>query len=262
MNCRALLVVCLLPVSSTAVLAVDPDAMERRATDPETGALPSGWAVGPGMVLESGLYDGGDSSMSAAPTLYFRSEHCKIYLKTAGCRLAGNGWFELDAMADLRLDGFEPGDSAVLVGMEQREDSIDVGFEMEFTTPVGIFEIEALTDALGRHGGQELNVSWNAPLILKRSVIQFQLGYSLKSADLADYYYGVRADEIAPGRPQYDVGSTGTWQVGVRGSQRISRQMLFLYSAQYERFSSAIRSSPIVDDDGQMRLFTGIGWRF
>ena len=249
-------------LTALPALAVDVERLERRATDPETGPLPPGWMVGPGMVFESGTYSSGNSSFTPVPTLYFRNDRCDIYLKTAGCRLLERGRFELDAVAELRLDGFAPADDRMLSGMEEREPTIDVGLEMAMTTPVGIFEVEALQDPLGRHGGRELTLSWNAPLVLKRSVIQLSLGYSWKSAELADYYYGVRPEEARPGRPAYEVGATETWSVGVEGSQRISRRTMLLYSLKYERFSSAIRNSPIVDEEGQLRAFTGFGWRF
>lgn len=255
-----LLLLSLLATSTT--LAVDREALAARATDPETGAFPAGWALGPGVFYETGLYKSADSLLIPVPTVYYRGKHCMIYVKKGGCKFFESKFVELSGIADLRLDGFEPDDGDFLEGMDDRHISLDGGLGVEFDTPFGNIELEATHDLLGNHEGYEIALGWSAPIVLKRWVINFSLAHHWKSSDMADYYYGVKPSEALPGRPAYDVGSATMWGLVTTVNYRISPKWLALALASYEAYDSDIKDSPIVEDSGQFRALVGAAYRF
>jgi outer membrane protein len=255
------LLLLLLVFSTAATVAADRDELMARATDPETGAFPLGWAIGPGVFYKNSVYESGDSTLLPVPAVYYRGKHCMIYVKKGGCRIFDKKNVELSAIADLRLDGYEEGDGDFLEGMDDRDPTLELGLGLEVDTPFGDIELEALADPFGVHKGQEIVLGWSAPIILKRWVFRFNPAYRWKSSDLANYYFGVEPDEAAPSRPAYRVGSTTSWSLNTTINYRISPRWLALFLAEYEGYSSDIKDSPIVDESGQFRTLVGFAVR-
>jgi outer membrane protein len=256
----ALVLLALLPAGAS--LATDRDELARRATDPITGAFPAGWALGPGVYYSSSLYESVDSQVIPVPTVYFRGKHCAIYVSEGACEFFEWKFLELEAIADLRLDGYDADDSDFLAGMEDRDFSVNGGLGVGFQTPIGDFEMEALHDLLGEHDGYEIGVGWAAPIVLERSVLRFALTHHWRSSDMAGHYYGVEPDEAVPGRPAYRVGSASLWTGVFHTNWRVSRRWLMVAQASYERYSSEIRDSPIIESSGQFKGLFGLAYKF
>ena len=256
-----LVVLAFLLGTGQAALAADRDELVKKATDSETGAFPPGFFLGPGVFYRSVPIRDVDVVLIPVPTVYYSGKHCSIYVKKGGCGLFERGFFSLDAIADLRLDGYDGDDGDVTDGMDDREISLDAGLGMEFDSPIGDFELAAVHDVLGNHEGAELNLAWSVPLVFEGWVLRFSLEHRWWDSDLADYYYGVEADEALPGRPAYEVGSTNFWAFNFLVNHRISKGWMGIFLAEYERFSDDITDSPIVGEDGQIRALVGAAYR-
>jgi len=252
----------LLSLLTVPALAADREALKRRATDPDSGALPQGWAVGPGLFYKSSLYRNEDTTFTAAPLVYYWGERCSIYVKKASCRVFGNDGYEVSGILDLRTDGYEAEDSPFLVGMSDRDWTLDAGVGLEFDTPAGDLELELVADVLGEYDGYEASFSWAVPVVLERAVMRFAAGYHWKSEDLVDHYYGVEGPESTPDRPFYAPDSASSWSLTYNCNWRISRNWLALARAEYQQFSSEIENSPIVEDSGDVRAVAGVAWHF
>ena len=90
------------------------------------------------------------------------------------------------------------------------------------------------------------------------------IGAMLRGRKMANYYFGgVSQAEAAPGRPAYDVGNAWSLVPSLVASYRIDRRWLIGAVLGYEKFSSAISDSPLIQKSGRYDVLVGVGyvWR-
>lgn len=82
------------------------------------------------------------------------------------------------------------------------------------------------------------------------------------SGRLVDYYYGVRSDEAAPGRPAYT--GRAAFIVGARltGFLRMGRDTILIIGSQALHYGPGIVDSPIVTRSDTIRFYLGTVWQF
>lgn len=232
-------------------------------------------SIGPGVVVLVKPYEGVHPTVYPYPPTVFIYDRFYFAIDTAGYRLLANQrgtpepgqtyWY-LDAIAKWRSDGYDADDSDELAGMHDRRQTIDVGGEFSVFGEWGALKAGFLTDALGQHDGQEFRVTYAKPFDKAFDVnnlrISPSIGLAWLSSNLADYYYGVRPDEVRAGRPAYDPGAAVNWFVGLDTNYRLNDDWTLLASITYYWLDSDIRHSPIVDDGYAISILAGAMYRF
>ncbi|MEN8189757.1 MAG: MipA/OmpV family protein [Thermodesulfobacteriota bacterium] len=246
------------PVSAFDFEQAARDALANETTSP----LPMGPALGIGAYVAGKSYQGEDTAIIAVPAVYYRSEQAFVHIKQAAYRFWEKNNMELSVVGDLRLDSYTEDESDFLLGMKDRNMTIDAGFQFELGTPVGELELTFLTDILFQNEGQEATVAWALPFIYKRIYLKTSLSASWLSSNLADYYCGVRASEATDDRPAYTVDDTWSWAATLVTNYRLAENWLLIGLLQYEGFSDEIKDSPIISEDGEVNVFLGIAYHF
>jgi outer membrane protein len=226
-------------------------------TDPNSMLL-----AGPGAWITIKPYKDVHPTVYPIPVVVAVSAPFYFKIDTAGCRLFSDSNITFDVIGKLRTDGYNDEDSEVLDGMHNRNMTVDVGGEFAISGNWGKLYTSILTDAMGRHDGQEFRVTYAKPFEFEKSKISPSVGFALLSSNLADYYYGVRDDEVRTGRPAYNPGASVNWFVGLDANYQLNDDWTLLTSITYYWLDSDIRNSPIVNKDYTISIIAGAMYRF
>ncbi len=126
-----------------------------------------------------------------------------------------------------------------------------------FTGPEWLFsvgsvtgQLSALYEATGRHKGYEVRAAVAAPLLQTTNSLVLSLGFTWKSAEVVDYYYGVERF--------YEPGAAASPFIKLGFSRPIAERWTINAFVHHEFLGSAIADSPIVVDDSVTTVFAGI----
>ena len=218
--------------------------------------------VGAGAVISSQPYDGTD--FRTYPIPIFGYEGKRLYLRgiTGGYRLfMGKSW-SVGPVVQPRFDGYEEDDSSALAGMDDRNVSLDAGVGLSWRTDYGLLEASVVTDLLGEHDGQQIELSWTGLFSWKRWDFIPSAGVRFKSTNLVEYYYGVEPGEALATRPAYAPDRAVDPFVRLAVRRELTERWSLLTALQYEWLDSEIRDSPIVDDNYDLSIMGGVMYSF
>lgn len=124
------------------------------------------------------------------------------------------------------------------------------------------WQLQALSDVSGVHDGKEVRFAVSTGTEQHAHQLGVSLGFSWKSAEVMEYYYGVTQGESSQGRPVYRPGSGTSPFVRLSWSRPISAHWRWLGSLQFEQLSDAVRHSPLTDRNNVMQVFLGGVYHF
>lgn len=221
--------------------------------------------IGGGVMIKNKPFEGVDTKVYPLPFYIYRGQRLSLRGPYASYDMARQKDWSVKAVARLRTDGYDADDSSDLAGMSDRDVSLDVGAGLTLIRPWGSVEMDLLTDALGKHKGQEITLTYAKPLRgpfgIEKLTISPLLGFSWRSKQLNDYYYGVRAGEVRPGRPLYDSGSCLNPVAGLMLNHELSERWSIFGMFQNEWLGSEITNSPVVDRHHISSLIIGLLYR-
>ncbi|WP_202845060.1 MipA/OmpV family protein [Luteimonas saliphila] len=231
------------------------------------------WTLGVGAIAIDSPYAGEDSRLRPVPLLGFEGQRVFVRGTAAGVHLVDSGGFTLDAIASVRLDGFDIDDlgrSELLANgvdaalLEDRDDGLDAGFRATYGGAWGALSLEAVHDISDASDGYEVALDYRYTWLLGRSAITANLGSSLLSDDLAGYYYGTLDEEVARGVTAYAPGSAIVHRIGVTWMHPVGEDWHLVASAEASHLPDELRASPLLepDSDRSGRLFLGFSRRF
>lgn len=146
--------------------------------------------------------------------------------------------------------------------LPDRHFALNGGIEFLYISRWGDVQAQILSDVSGTHDGREAWLSWSYPWYTHSNEFTLTFGAEWKSSKLVGYYYGVREDESFPGRPQYTGGSGTNGFIRFAARHAFSRNWHLVGMVEREFLSSAISSSPIVDDEQVDTFFAGLFYQF
>ncbi len=135
---------------------------------------------------------------------------------------------------------------------------------LEVSSQLGALEwqLQLLTDVSGVHNGEELRLAISGAQNYGGHQLGLATGFSWKSADLLEYYYGVSADEASQALPAYTPSSGATPFVRLSWSKPLNRNWHWLGSLQYDHLSRAQRHSPLITNNQVVQIFVGGVYHF
>ncbi len=161
----------------------------------------------------------------------------------------------LDLLGKYRFEAYEEGDSDSLIGMKDRDSTVEGGLAAQWRFEQAALSCRVFTDLLNKHGGQEINLRIKKPFRWRMLFVTPYLGISLHSDAFSNYYYGVDTSEAIAGRPQYELGWTANWQAGLALRIGLTQDIMINTLFGLEFLDQEIVDSPIVDQDA---LFFGL----
>lgn len=221
---------------------------------------PPRWTFGAVVFDRDMPYRGFDEGLLALPLVRFEGERFYLRGLRGGVVLAEGNGFALSPFLQLRSDGYRAEDSDFLAGMDDRRWSLDGGLAGTWRNEhFGQLELAVATDVLNRNEGQEAEFSYTALFGLGGWTFVPTASAKWQSEELLDYYWGVRADEALPLRPEYHPGSAVVPELSLLATRRFGAWTLYARVA-HSWLPDAIADSPIVDGDDRTAIAVGLGW--
>ena len=222
------------------------------------------WSLGLGVISSPRPYVDADNETRVIPLVDLSYKRFYIRGISAGFHLIESDTFELDVEARAQFGGFEEDDSPFLEGMEDRQETAELGIVA--SRSFGQWELQGSlhADALGRSDGisASLSLQWSTIFGRGKAGIFPSVGLVWQNGDLIDYYAGVRSEEARPGRPAYTADSAINAQAGVRYFYRFTPRVSALVLVQGEHLSGEFKDSPIIEDSWGYFALAGLTYTF
>lgn len=176
--------------------------------------------------------------------------------------IAGPSGLGADAPGD-DIDGNPlPAPDPVEYEVADRNHAYEAGVEAIIDGDWGQVQISLLQDISNQHKGQRADIVFSQTRIWKRWLVQPSFGLAWKSNSLADYYFGVEADESNDIVSEYEVSATTNQFARVLFNYALKSDLFWGLALEYEKLGDQIVDSPIVAEDDVFTAYTGIKYRF
>ena len=150
----------------------------------------------------------------------------------------------------------------VAVVVPDRDYAVEVGVESLVDVEWGAATLRAFHDVSGTHGGYELSADLSRRWTMGRLSVAPTIGVIYKSAQMNDYYWGVKPGEASAALPAYSAGGGFNFEGGLLANYYFSRNLRLGVSLNYEHLADDIAASPLVEDDYVFAWFSGLAWTF
>lgn len=151
---------------------------------------------------------------------------------------------------------YDSDSAGILKGMDKRKLGVDAGLNADiFLNRDGAFSVFYQHDISNASKGFQAGVKYTQ--VVKLGNVDFVpfAGVSYQSADFANYYFGVKTNEVAAQRKSYDVSGDFSYTLGYKLVVPLSKRWDVTQTSAYTRLGSEIANSPLVDSANQW--FTG-----
>jgi outer membrane scaffolding protein for murein synthesis (MipA/OmpV family) len=153
-------------------------------------------------------------------------------------------------------------DNGELDGIGITEPSYFGGLSAQLKAGPFIYTLQLLHDLI-ESDGNEAVLQLSKPFHVSDTLtLTGSLGLTYQDKELVGYYYGVQANEVMTGRPQYDGKSSLNYNFTLNASWLATRHIELLGQVKYDLLGDGITDSPIVDDDSLISYTFGIVYRF
>ena len=214
------------------------------------------------------LYKDHDHDAELKPRLEYRGEKFNLDFKSVSYSIYHSGTYNFEIIGKQIYSGYDSSDSSALKGMKDRDGSFDVGGRASVRTPYGLLSLHVVSDVLGEHKGQEVDLRFGAPFYqrLWSTSGEAQLGLTLsqgvrwQSKDVIDHFYGVKSSEVSSTRHAYDGNSALIPYIGLEPT--LSYEDFTIDGGlRYEWLPSEITDSPIASGN-KLRVRLGLTYWF
>lgn len=228
--------------------------------------LSTDWQVGAGVALiyKQSPYVGGGYQFWPIPNIAYVGRRLSIFGPRASWLLTGGDRWRLSAVGQVRFDALDPEENDELEGMDKRDATWEMGLRWSWSARYG-FEgsVGALSDVLGKHNGQEVNVELGRTFRWRDWRFTPGVKLTWMSPNLAGYYYGVsESEQQLPHRPQYDPGSAWSLTPSIRFFYEGAYPWVFTGAVGVEYLGASLAASPIVAERAPWVGFLGVARQF
>lgn len=211
------------------------------------------WAIGTTTRLWSSPYLGEDTRVDFLPEIYYRGQHAYLDGTRGGWRNDLGAGLALDLFGRYRFGGYDADTTPELDGM-RRSGTLEAGASLTQQTGYGDFSLTLAADTLNRHQGETISLAWAKEYRYQDWSFEPTLALDYDSAQVNDYYYGVKPQEAQANRPAYAADSSLNLRAGVKAWYRIAGAHLLGFEFSHTEFGAAVGDSPITDADAKTEL--------
>ena len=247
------------PLRADETTKTPEDAAKAASKGPVTGRL----GLGP---IAFPRYSGADdyrvwpvplADLEFGDFAYINYWQAGVYVAATGDKKLG-----LAIIAAPRI-GFNSSDGDRLAGMMKRKSSLEIGMSVDYAIGAGGISLGYLHDVTGASkGGVARLVGGRRFEITEHLGVAGFLEFDWLSAKVANYYYGVDANESTPSRPFFQPGSDTNSTLGMHFNYDFGRRSTVLFGYEGTLLGSTISDSPIVVKRFNNLFYIGYGWRF
>ncbi len=231
----------------------------------EVSGEAAGWGIGATTSLNQRPFTGVGRQQESLP--YFSWQHG--YFAVEGLDVSLDAWRAEGQSFGLLLtprfyevkDSFA--DDGELDGIEATSDTWFAGLNYRLALPADLhLSANLLYDVGGESDGVEAMLSLNRPVRLGAVSLVPAAALVWQDSTLVTHFYGVEADEVAPGRPRYTDESSLNAQVSLTAQWRPGPHWRLLGAVKAERLGDGIADSPIIDERDLVSALIGVVYQF
>ena len=190
---------------------------------------------------------------------YWRTTSIGHYL--AGASAADRYW-AVAVELSLPPDGIDVDHAPLLVGLADREPTLEGGFRFSGGGRWGTADIGMGADLEGEHGGVRAALRYEWPIRLDRLVIAPALFATWRDRRNADHYYGVDEDEAGAGRPAYEVSESSVdIGVGYSVTYALGAALSVFHAFETRTLDDPIDASPLTANGSPFAVSAGVLYR-
>src|SRR5690606_5282120 len=156
----------------------------------------------------------------------------------------------------------EAGPGVVDVEVPDRDYAVELGLEVLADGGWGMLQLSAHHDAGGTHTGYEVFLDYARGWRRQRWYVEPSVGASWKSAEMNDYYWGVRPEEAGALLRPYRAGAGVDVHARLLASYQLTSAWVLSAAAEIVRLNDEAAKSPIVAERNVLGWFAGLGYRF
>jgi outer membrane protein len=156
----------------------------------------------------------------------------------------------------------DPTPEPVAVVVPDRDYAVEVGVESLIDGEWGAATLRAFHDVSGTHGGYQLSADVSRRWTRGRLSFAPTIGVIYTSAQMNDYYWGVKPEEANTALPSYRAGGGFAFEGGLLANYYFSRNLRLGVSLNYEHLADDVAASPLAEDDYVFAWFSGLAWTF
>jgi outer membrane protein len=225
-----------------------------------TAALGGGLRFGQSPYLASDSED--ERKLDLVPLYLYNGKYLFARGTSGGIHLVNRDALELNFYTRYRFQRLEPESNAYYSGLEEREQSLDAGFELALRRSWGELSVDWVTDTLDRHNGSEARFSYRYRIDAGPFQVSPFINWTWQDADLTNYYFGVSEAEATPDRPAYLPGESQWVSIGLNASWQLTDNIVFFGNVAFAGTESKVLDSPLVEEDSLSSAFVGGTYQF
>lgn len=220
--------------------------------------------VGVGVILSSSPYRDDQGSVSQwIPAITYRGERVQIFGPLIRVGLVGTGAWRLAATGRYRMGVYEADESPYLMGMGDREGTFMAGLALRLDLHHRVNLTLGLEhDVLNRIGGSQAAVDLSKAYQFGMVRLTPRIGLDWQGEKLANYDFGVPAQQATAERPAYRLDGVFSPELGLGLFMELNRDWLLVADAGLERLPQQVTRSPIVDKKYVIKGFATINYVF
>ena len=196
------------------------------------------------------------------PAIIYQGENFSFIYNTLAYRFFSPDNFSIALTGQLRQKTYEPKDSVALNGMVKRDNSFDMGINIQSDYAWGTLELDVLHDVSSTYEGHEVKASYAYPWMKGRWLLKPEVGVSYLNQRLVGYYYGVNINEQRVDRPAFSAEAAINSFVKISVFYRLSKKWNVIAGLEYSYLEDAITKSPIVDENYETTAFSAITYTY
>jgi outer membrane protein len=226
-------------------------------------AIPGSAGLGAIQRLDRPPYKEANTSQDLVPLYMYEGKRVFLHASRVGLKTDDSKQHWLELFLDYRYEGYPiETPPKVLAGMARRTAAVQSGVAYRGRTEFGNVDLELLHDANSTSHGTEWRFIYSIDVHQGRWHFRPAWTLSHRSANLNNYYYGVRPGEAIPGRPAYMPGAGNDVTAALYGYYELTKRWRLLGGIGMTYLDAGVRNSPLVADKPQVGALVGAAYDF
>lgn len=222
-------------------------------------------AVGASVIYSQSPYRGGQDRYLPLPIINYEGDNFWFRSLQGGYYL----WKDEQNQLSLTLLGspqkYDPDDNdhGDMKDLDKRRMTLMGGVSYRHTADWGVVRTALLGDVLNNSNGMLWDLTYLYPIQLGQLTLTPGIGAMWSSANQNRYYYGVSHHEsVRTGINSYDPDDSWNPYVELNASYQLTPEWNASVSGRYTRLADEVKDSPMVDQNDQVSVWTGISYSF
>jgi outer membrane protein len=221
------------------------------------------FAVMPTAFSQQSIYDGGENINGLFPVIELNWKDMFIADGKVGISMMKYKALSLNVSIGVDYMGdTDRGDSKKLEDMSSLDDVFTGNIDLHYKGDLGNLTLGYAQDISGNHEGYNLTAAYGYRFKFGRFFVEPSVAVIYGSDKVADYYYGVSAEDVTVDRALYKIDSTTNHKVSLAAGYVFNENLMVLSFVNATKYDDDIVNSPIVSDDIAMTYGLGIRYQF